>query len=202
MVRNRRFAFLLASLLFPFGANAAELVFEFTGKVLYGGTFAPVGAPVTGSFSYDTKTDPWFEIGSDAFYLIPEPHYIEVSVAGHLAIGAGLNINVTDDAGGNAEDVVNIYSSGAMVDGVFAPQGTVGVVFGSGPGSTHALHDTRLPARYDLDRFDVWGGNGGVVTIDGSGPDPYLVQFSIESIVQRRICNDRGGGERRPCVVR
>jgi hypothetical protein len=80
------------------------------------------------------------------------------------------------------------------------------VVFGSGPGSTGAVHNFRLPARYDLDRFDVQGGNGGSILRDG-GPDGFLLQFSIESIVVRRICrDDAGAGEPKPkpkdCVVR
>jgi hypothetical protein len=202
MVCNRRFALLL-SLLFPIAANAAELAFEFTGKVLYGGTFAPVGAPVTGTFSYDTKTDPWFEQGSDAFYLIPAPHYIDVNVDGHLVLGSALNATVSNDFGGNVEDIVNLYSSGgAMLDGEFMSEGTVGVVFASGPGSTHALHNRRLPKRYDLDKFDQLGGNAGFILRDG-GPDGYLVQFSIESVVARRICrNEPAGGNPERCVVR
>jgi hypothetical protein len=205
MSRNRRIALFFASLLFPLGAGAADLVFEFTGKVIFGGTLAPVDAPVTGTFSYDTRTTPWFETEDTAFYLLPAPHYIDVNVAGRQAIGAGVNASVTNDAGGNVEDVVNLYSSGgAMLDGEFLPEGTVGVVFGSDPGSTGAVRTLRLPARYDLDRFDVQGGNGGYLMRDG-GPDGFLLQFSIESVVVRRICregSDASAPKPKDCVVR
>jgi hypothetical protein len=62
----------------------------------------------------------------------------------------------------------------------------------------------RLPARYDLDRFDVQGGNGGYLMRDG-GPDGFLLQFSIESVVVRRICregSDASAPKPKDCVVR
>lgn len=201
MVRRQGLV-VLASLLFPLGASAAELVFEFTGKVVYGGTLAPVGAPVTGTFSYDTKTRPWFAYGSDAHYQIEAPHYIEVRVDGHLAVSEPLSIRVSNDFGGNVEDVVNVSGgTGAMLDGEFMPQGGVGVYFSSGPGSTDVLRNRRLPMHYDLAAFDAWEGNGGYILRDG-GQNGYVLQFSIDSIVERRICPDGANATGGDCVVR
>lgn len=202
MVRRKALV-VLASLLFPLGAGAAELVFEFTGKVVYGGTLAPVGAPVTGSFSYDTNTRPWYVIGSDAMYQIPAPHYIEVNVNGHQALANRLAARVSNNYGGNVEDVVTLSGSpGAMVDGEFLPEGGVGVYFSSGPGSTDVLRNRRLPMGYDVQAFDAYEGNGGTVQRNG-GQDGSLLQFTIESVVVHRICPanaaDDAGSD---CVVR
>ncbi|MBL8261105.1 MAG: hypothetical protein JNM58_01675 [Xanthomonadaceae bacterium] len=191
------------SVLLPMSAHAADRVFEFTGKVIHGGTLAPEGAEVAGSFSYDPSTRPWFEIGTDAHYLIPAPHYIEVRVAGQQALGTNLVAYVSNDFGGNVEDVVSIDNSGGLtLDGAYLPEGTLSVVFASGPGSTGALHNRRLPRKYDLVRFDAPGGSGGILRRNGE-QDGTLLQFSIETIVARRICpaaNDRA--ETSQCVER
>ena len=202
MLRRTCFAVLL-SVLFPVASHAADRVFEFTGKVTYGGTLAPEGAKVTGSFSYDPATRPWFKQGSDAHYQIPAPHYMEVRVAGRQALGTNLVAYVSNDFGGNVEDVVNIGNSGGMtLDGVYLQEGTLTVVFASGPGSTDVLHNRRLPRKYDVRRFDAPGGSGGMILRDGQ-QDGVLLTFSIEHVRPRRICGTPDDGtETARCVER
>jgi hypothetical protein len=202
MLRNKYFAVVL-TVLFPMSASAADRVFEFTGKVIFGGALAPEGAKVTGSFSYDPSTRPWFKIGSDAHYSIPAPHYMELRVEGQQALGTNLVAYVSNDFGGNVEDVVNIGTSGGLtLNGTYLPEGSLSVMFASGPGNTDVLHNRRLPRNYDLVRYDAPGGNGGVLLRNGE-QDGTLLQFSIETILARRICPSSGGpADAKQCVER
>lgn len=164
-------------------ATGATLTFQFTGTVTYGaGMSVPVGTPITGAYSYDTKTDPVDHTKGYSYYQIPLPHIISATVAGHTITTERLTVRVVNNSKGNAADLLDVTGWPMVLDGTTFPDGVLGFVLSSAPRHRKALHGTKLPHSVDVPAFDADASlSYGVLQING-GQDGTLLQFRVDSI--------------------
>ena len=168
-------------LLFSSAASAKIVTFAYTGTVTYGSDLAPVGSPITGRFSYDDKAKPQFEHTRYAYYYFPDSFSITANVNGHLVTTTNLHVNIWNNMGGNTEDMVDVSGSAPLVDGVAHADGAFVLRLASQWDETKVLHNTRLPASFEVAAFNSTL-TAGEIRKDG-GQAGTLIQFSIESIV-------------------
>jgi hypothetical protein len=168
-------------------ANADVVTYRFTGTLTYAAYMAPAGAPITGTFSYDTQAPRTSEaLPYYAHYQLAEqftmqaevgPHRIE---AGHVAIDI---INDTTPRTG----VDNFVCVGVpVVDGTTYAKGSFTIALATRPGERFGLKGRHLPHALDLADFDTRYGAVGEVRSDGSQTGAIL-QFTIDDLqeVQR-----------------
>ena len=183
MLRKYASVIVMAFLLAPTAAYAALIDFQFTGTVTYSAsaTLAPVGSPITGTFSYDTSVQPWLTLNNwRSEYVFPSYSALSASVAGHSVRTSNLYIDITDNEGGNVEDVFNVYGVPVTVDTSIYSSGSFGFALASKHGNTGVLTGTGLPSALDVKEFD--DGAIGWLNRDGS-QSGTLLQFSIDSIM-------------------
>ena len=162
-------------------AFAETASFKFTGKVTFGGPMAiPDGTIITGTFSWNPDTRPNLRIKGLSIYQILQN--FSASVGGHQIAVNPFSVSVWNNMGGNTEDMLVIGGGVPVVDGTTLIDGSFALSLASGPGSTKALKNTRLPESIDVTKFDAGPTlNYGELRSDG-GPDGGLLQFSIDSI--------------------
>jgi hypothetical protein len=172
-------------------ASAANVTFQFTGTVTYGGDLAATGSRITGVYSYDTKTLPAFSYAGFANYVIAPPSVIAAEVEGHAIVANNLNVSIWDNYGGNVEDMVEVSGGPVLVDSQAYPGGSFGFRLASMPGNTRVLTSTALPSSLHVRAFDAGPTlNYGWLQSDG-GPTGQLLQFSVDSIVLLQKCDYR-----------
>jgi len=174
MLRNKMLSVLSAGLLFASAAGATERTFEFTGTVSYTSNagLAPVGSKVMARFNYDDAMTGDYIQDWYAFYGLTT--FVSGTVNGHTVISDRTNVTVNDTV--DAQDLVDVNGvGGIMVDGSFYQDGVFGFRL---LGDSNANTSRSLPSSYDLSRFNM--EKYGYVML---GNDNYLVQFSIDSIV-------------------
>ena len=181
----RTFLLALALVGLQAAAQAEMRHFRFVGTVAQSLPMAPAGAKVSGRFSYNTATAPSLSVGEPsgdgyglATYAVPRR--MTMSVNGHRLAASAMQVEVTNNTGGNVEDAVSVYGTPMTLDGTLFPEGLFGLFLASGPGQTQVLRSTRLPWRLNVAPFD--GMNYGVVQVNGSADGTWLV-FAIDSIV-------------------
>lgn len=169
------------ALLLASGASNAEmLTFHFKGTVTYGGALASVGDEVTGHFCYDTDTTiAGIEVENYASYQVARECKVVVRVGAHKAMSKHLNVSISNNFGGNVEDMIDVYGSTAILDGIEYPDGTVGFRLATGPGNTKVFRSVNLREQFKIDDFDSM--NYGEVRMDGSS-NGALLQFTITSM--------------------
>jgi hypothetical protein len=156
--------------------------FQFTGTVIDGGLLASTGNQISGIFSYDTDTFPSTSVGNYANYQFSAPYGISATVAGHTITTNNLSVSITDNFGGNIEDMVDMAGNSVSVDGNNYANGSFGFRLSSAPGNTNVLNDTTLPSSFDVAAFNAGPTqNYGWLQSDG-GPTGQLLQFSVDSI--------------------
>jgi hypothetical protein len=175
-MRNTMLSLLAAGLVLVSGAAAAaERTFEFTGTVNYStDARMPVGAKVTGRFSYDDATPADYAYSSAAHYS--PASYLSGTVQGHTLVSDRLGVYVQDYVNDEGTDVVDVDGHGGlMIDSSFYPDGWFGFRL---HGDSNANTSVALPSSFDLSRYNrerygyVFDGNGN-----------QLAQYSIDSIV-------------------
>lgn len=194
MISKRIRTIATATLLLLAGATQAEvLTFQFTGTVTetLDAAIAPVGSHVEGTFSYDPDTAPGIDLPGHAAYQLPS--FMAGAVNGHSVVSDLLNVDVSDNGGGNVEDMVVVSGTPIMVDDALYLGGSFGLNLASAAGHTDVLHGTGLPTIYHLADFDG-NANGQQVTYgwlqkDGSQTG-LIANFRIDSIT----------GGREPCT--
>ncbi len=166
-------------------AHAEVRNFRFSGTVDQSLPMAPAGTIITGTFSYDTDTEPYATSGepcgsgvSNAIYEFQRS--FNATVNGHTITSGPTFVDVFNNAGGNVEDSVSVYGLPMTLDGTNFPEGSIGLYLGSGPGQTNVLRCTHVPRKIHVKRFD--GMNYGWVMVDGS-PDGGLLSFVIDRVV-------------------
>ncbi|WP_457332315.1 hypothetical protein [Rhizobacter sp. P5_C2] len=164
-------------------ATAATFTFQFTGTVTYGaGVSVPVGTPITGSYSYDAKTEPAIHFKGSSSYQIPAPHIISATVAGHTITTERLTVTVVNNFKGNIEDSLTVMGESMVLDGTTFPEGVFGFVLSSAPLHRDVLKGTKLPRKVDVPAFDAYESlSYGVLQING-GQEGTLLQFKVDSI--------------------
>jgi len=161
-------------------SNAEMLTFHFKGTVTYGGALASIGDEVTGQFCYDTDTTiADIKLESYASYQVAKECKIVVRVGLHKATSRNLIVSIWNNFGGNVEDMIDVYGSTAMLDGIEYPDGTVGFRLATGPGNTRVFRSVNLREHFKIDDFDSM--NYGEVRMDGSS-NGALLQFTITSM--------------------
>jgi hypothetical protein len=175
MLRNTLLCVLATGLALLSGAAAAtERTFEFRGTVNYStDARMPVGATVTGRFSYDDATPADYTYTSIANYS--PASYLSASVAGHTLVSDRLGVFVQDFANNEGTDVVDISGHGGiMIDDTLYPQGYFGFRL---HGDSEANTSLALPTSFDLGRYNrerygwVHDGNGN-----------QLAQYTIDAV--------------------
>lgn len=170
-------------------ASAAEQVFQFVGEAVYSSLpDAVVGDVVIGTFRYDAGASPVnvFDDSSGArfaSYAFSGPGFLfEASVGGYVITSSELRVRVTDNLGGNLEDIVYIGSGqGLSINNEVIQNGSISVVFASAPGNTDVFQGVALPLSYDMRVFDAMGsGSGNLQT--GGGPEDLRLLFNVTSI--------------------
>lgn len=128
-------------------ADATATTINFTGTVTFGGTLATVGSNVTGSFSYDSDTPPWFTLPHEGFYSISAPSALVVNFSGHTVVADSLSIFVVNNFGGNIEDSFEVDGNAPTIDGILYPNGTFTFVLASAPGAYWRAYQHRIAVR-------------------------------------------------------
>ncbi len=182
----------LALVLLANSAAAEVLTFAFTGTVTdkrlpFAGLNPAIGAKVTGSFGYDTATPPLLQSDpKSATYRIDSPYSLRLEVNGIVVENDGFfNVSITDDLGGNVEDMV-VISGYPIVNGVRPPAtgDSISLTLASGPTRTDVISGTALPVSYDLSAFDASQFRYGGV-IDGVGGNAGAgFYFSIDQLTR------------------
>jgi len=183
----------LAALMFAGTAGATERTFEFTGTVDYSiDARMPVGAKVTGRFSYDDATVPDYTHSFAASYT-PDS-FVSQAISGHQITSNGLNVYIQDFVGDEGTDVVDINGTGGMMidDQVYA-DGYFGFRL---HGDSNANTSVALPSSIDITRYNrerygnVFDGNGNM-----------LANYSIDSIrsVAGPVCFKKNGKPFKKC---
>lgn len=178
-------AILAAVSLFASTAGATTATFAFTGTVTYGGSLAAPGTPITGIFSYKTNSLPIIPSTIPSYHVdeydFSAPHVISAEVGGHSIISPRFRVTVTNNFGGNVEDVVNITGMSVLVDDVTYPDGSFGFQLATWADNTGVLHNTRLPSFLNVQAFDAPEASYGWLQRDGD-PDGQLLQFTIDRV--------------------
>jgi hypothetical protein len=174
------FAFLAAT------AHAEIITFRFTGTVTYSTYLAPVGTQITGVFTYDTKSSPTIDPKSQHAGVVGYRAYrsdipVTAQVNGHTISSQFLTVDVFNNLGGNAEDMVWINGPYVTVDGTYFANGSLGLALASAYGHKTALPNANLPTSYDVSQFDAPGLTYGYLQMDGSQTGT-LLQFTVDSI--------------------
>jgi len=165
----------------------AELVtFNFKATVTeVSGSFAsgsvPVGSTLQGSFSWDTGTQPLWSFSQPAYASYRVPTSITATVNDHTIVGSGLYVDITDNSGGNVEDLLDVGASAPVVDGFKYINGSFGLRLGSLPGHTDGLTGTALPSVLDLAKLDSPYFTYGQLLAHGA-PGGHLLTFQIDSV--------------------
>jgi hypothetical protein len=194
MLRNKLLAIATAGLvLFSGAAGATERTFEFTGTVDYStDARMPVGAKVTGRFSYDDATPADYSHSFAASYS-PDS-FLSASVSGHTVTSDRLNVYVQDFVGDEGTDVVDVTGHGGMmIDSQLYTDGYFGFRL---HGDSNANTSVALPSSLDLTRYNrerygnVFDGNGNM-----------LANYSIDSIksVGAPVCFKKNGKPFKKC---
>jgi hypothetical protein len=175
MLRNKLLSVLTAGLVLVSGvAGATERTFEFTGTVNYStDARMPVGAKVTGRFSYDDATVADYTHSFAASYS--PASYLSATVPGHTLISDRLNIFIQDYANDEGTDLVDVTGHGGMmIDSQLYPDGYFGFRL---HGDSNANTSVALPSSIDLSRYNrerygfVYDGNGN-----------QLAQYTIDAV--------------------
>lgn len=169
-------------------AHAEVRHFRFSGTVDQSLPMAPAGAVITGTFSYDTDTEPYLTSGDrcgpgsgDASYVFQQS--FSATVNGHTITSGPIYVYVVNNFGSNVEDFVGVYGQPMTLDGTSFPEGLIGLHLGSGPGNTDVLRCTRVPRKIPVKRYD--GMNYGSIMVNGE-PNGVLVSFVIDRVVAVR----------------
>jgi len=182
------------------GNAAAEVVtFDFCGNVRYSNGLGPVGAPVTGQFSWDTSAPmPPPSTYPAATYSSPVTGPITFAVAGHAIAADRSSVTVYNDLGGNAGDMIDISGqSPVVVDGTTFQFGYFSIRLASSPLNTTVFQDTSLPADLDVSKFDSQGLNYFQM-LSGVAYNDLMLDVDLKWI--RRAGNSfPGSSERRLC---
>lgn len=178
-----------AAVLLSAPAQAEVVTFEFRGKVTYSTYLAPVGTPVTGTFSYDTEAvprqpgKPQPQVPGSMHYGLPMGFEFRAQVGGHTIVSQTVSVRVGNDFGGNVEDSIDVDGEVPVIDGTTYALGALHIALASGPGKTKVLTDTSLPLDINVHRFDAWAV--GQFTIDRSATGTQL-QFDVNAIQRVR----------------
>ena len=173
------------ALVFLCGAASAEVItFRFTGSVTYSTYMAPLGSPISGTFSYETSHNerrkdllPGYN-KTYAAYEFTDPFRMTATVNGHSVATSDLGVAVFNNNGGY--DMVDVSGGPAIVDGTTYAGGGLGFRLMTTYGKTGVLHNTRLPRSYDASQFDS-GLSYGYLQTDG-GQNGRLLYFTIDAI--------------------
>ena len=163
-------------------ANADIIEFRFTGTITYAyaDTLAAVGDPITGTFSYDTRSKPRIrDKNSYANYSPLAPASISIAFGSHTVTTERLIVDVWNDFGGNVEDMVDVSGFPPALDGESLLNGSMGFRLASAASNRGVFRTIQLPESYDVGAFD--GMNYGYLQRDGTQTGT-LLQFTVDSI--------------------
>jgi hypothetical protein len=169
--------------------QAEVVTFEFRGKVTFSTYLAPVGTPVTGTFSYDTQAvprqpgKPQPQVPGAMHYGLPMGFEFKAQVGNHNIVSQTVTVRVVNDFGGNIEDAIDIDGEVPVIDGTTYAAGALHITLASGPGKTKVLTDTSLPLDINVHRFDAEAVGRFMIDRSGSGTQ---LQFDIGSIQRVR----------------
>jgi hypothetical protein len=177
-----------AAVAFVSSAASAEVItFQFTGTVTYSPYMAVPGTRITGTFAYDTDTEPVInrhrqgQTSAYGYYEIPAPFQISAQVGGHTIVSTNLLVEVWNNQRSNVEDTVDVSGNMPVVDGTTYANGFFGFRLASAPGHTNVLLNTRLPRSFDVQEFDSQHINYAVLQSDGTQAG-QLLHFTLDSI--------------------
>lgn len=181
MISNKASCLFAGALLLASGiAHAEMLTFHFKGTVVYGGSLASVGDEVTGHFCYDTDAIHGLPLNNYASYEVAPECKMVVRVGAHEATSSQpLSVSITNNFGGNVEDMIDVDGSIAIIDGTEHPEGAVGFRLATGPGNTKVFRSVNLREGFNIEDFDSM--NYGYVLMDRSS-NGTLLDFTITSI--------------------
>lgn len=166
-------------------AHAEILHFNFSATITYtDGSLAGVtqGDRFTGHFAYDALTpgDEYYPGFVNYFFGAGSAFNAQIgnhSINSHGTLIAG----VTDNFGGNVEDVFNLDASQVSINGKELAGGYWGFQLASGAGSTNVFTSTALPRSFDLAAFDA-GPTLNYGAINGDGGRTTVLQYQIDTI--------------------
>jgi hypothetical protein len=187
MLRNTMLSVLTAGLVLASTvAGATERTFEFTGTVNYStDARMPVGAKVSGRFSYDDATPADYTFTTMANYS--PASYMSATVNGHTLVSDRLSVFVQDYVNNEGTDVVDVDGTGGlMIDNTLYADGWFGFRL---HGDSNANTSLALPSSFDLTRYNR-ERYGYVFDVHGTP----LAQYSIDSIVTLgTVCTKKNG---------
>jgi hypothetical protein len=142
--------------------------------------------PVTGSFKYDTATQPYAFSSVDSDFLVSIPNGLVLNLPGVVLSASNYNINLVND-NGRLFDLVGIQSGASghgsdfRINGVPAQQGGVYVYLADADNTIFPNSNSlrMLPTESQVDQLDfidrslLTAGSGGIEI--GSVPEPCTV---------------------------
>jgi len=174
----------LTAIFITLAAHAEIRTFTISGTVTEASPTAPLGAPVTGTFAYDTDAIPYFEFidpnwpRKDAAYLgVPESFRIQVN--GHTLVSEIAAVGIMDYSGDGGGDCLHITGERMTLDGTRFEEGAIGLTLCTTPSNYQVLRSTKLPRKIHVRRFD-WM-NYGTAQVNGSSTGTILT-FHIDRI--------------------
>lgn len=173
----------LAACSFALVAHGEVRTFNFSGTVTEALPMAPSGAPVTGTFAYDTGADPYLEFEypnapmKEVAYLgVPMSFHMQVN--GHTMSAEIVELHILDSRKGGDGDRLWISGARMTLDGTRFEEGLLVLQLGSQPPNMKAVRSTRPPSKIHVKPFD-W--NYGTAMVDGSSTGTILM-FHIDRI--------------------
>lgn len=166
-------------------AHAEILHFNFSATITYAdGSLTGVtqGDHFTGHFAYDALTQGYEYYPGFANYFFEAGSAFSAQIGNHSINSHGTLIaGVTDNFGGNVEDVFNLDAAQVSINGKELAGGYWGFQLASGVGSTNVFTSTALPRSFDLAAFDA-GPTLNYGSLHANGGHTTVLQYQIDTI--------------------